>query len=1108
MGLAFLLRVVIDDGIARTLEEEAVLRNPDRADPDGQARFEEWEDPREDEAATAEMYLFNLTNPAEALAGARPVYAEVGPYVYTVTTKRFDAVFSDGDDQVAYHTQTVYDFDAAASAPLAEDDELTQAWVSFQDLVRLTNATDDAGVRRYAAGPALALAWDAFVSDACGGPTDDCWELAYREWGAGDSGADADAVAAVRASGASYAAAFPGSPYAPERAAWLMRGPRGLLLTDDAGEFRRGYPWAYQLLEGAAANRTWARETWEVADDAELDRLLAYLGGVEAGLVAGLLAQAKAAGKALGDGGTGLVTRRTAREFLFNFEDPLAALLGLSANAGYFTDQRERRGEGPFAAESAGKTSVRTGKAAHAEAREVVGYAGELGSLPSQAEVAGQPGRKGYYCEDALPLSGKAADQVFLGGSLFADGDRRLRRESAFDVWWEPAVRAVRFAYLRDSRAEGVPTWRFGLSVADALPPPGGDGPFDGGTGTAYQGFFDVSCPAGGVPLLSSLPRYLNASLPPELAPAFDPPLGAAAEDEHLPYYEVEPRSGAAFAGAERFMLHARASFDYGAGEFVVPLVWASAGAQIPPGLASDFATAFDVRDGVFAAFLWGGFALLCAGAVGVAAVLLVARPAGRAAAAAEHSRKQERLLADPDYAWEQAHDLTPLFVSLFMHTFVFGIVAPALPVLVLDLYDDDYAKASLFLGAINGAAALMQVFSNPLMGTLSDALGRKPFMLVSAVGLAAQMYLIGINLSVASLVVATVVRGLTDCMFAIAYASISDWSLVRKYSVHFGLVGATIGVAFAFGPLVGAAFGTVDTLHLPFLFAALVETVNVAFILFAMPETLPPAEGARLRDHLDWSKASPMHNLRILKKTEVLRRSSRAFFLNIVGITVVTVWFLYTSLVLGWSVIENGLFLFTFGVLVIVAQGFLIRVVHPRWGDRKTVYRTLSVHAAGFVLFSAASSSLFLYLALVLATPGFIASPVIRGIITKEVGEAEQGRLQGALAGLQNIANVVGAVTMSVTFAYFVSDTAFVYFPGAPFMLSALVNAAALLVLHRVFRSFPDRFGREAPGGGNEQELARRSSSSSVGADGAAGAGAGAGDAAGTADHVTDKSE
>ena len=84
----------------------------------------------------------------------------------------------------------------------------------------------------------------------------------------------------------------------------------------------------------------------------------------------------------------------------------------------------------------------------------------------------------------------------------------------------------------------------------------------------------------------------------------------------------------------------------------------------------------------------------------------------------------------------------------------------------------------------------------------------------------------------------------------------------------------------------------------------------------------------------------------------------------------------------------------------------------------------------------------------------GGIAGPALQGIISGGVPPNEQGELQGGLTSLVSATSVVGPPLMTQLFAYFTSSAAPVYFPGAPFLLGAVLTLISLLLAIRFLRS------------------------------------------------------
>jgi DHA1 family tetracycline resistance protein-like MFS transporter len=67
---------------------------------------------------------------------------------------------------------------------------------------------------------------------------------------------------------------------------------------------------------------------------------------------------------------------------------------------------------------------------------------------------------------------------------------------------------------------------------------------------------------------------------------------------------------------------------------------------------------------------------------------------------------------------------------------------------------------------------------------------------------------------------------------------------------------------------------------------------------------------------------------------------------------------------------------------------------------------------------------------------------------MTQRTPQDAQGELQGGVASVMALANVGGPLLMTQTFAWFTAPDAPVYFPGAAFVVAALINLTAFAVL------------------------------------------------------------
>jgi len=154
------------------------------------------------------------------------------------------------------------------------------------------------------------------------------------------------------------------------------------------------------------------------------------------------------------------------------------------------------------------------------------------------------------------------------------------------------------------------------------------------------------------------------------------------------------------------------------------------------------------------------------------------------------------------------------------------------------------------------------------------------------------------------------------------------------------------------------------------------------------------------------------------------------------------------------WSPREIGYSLGFIGVLMVLVQGFLIRWVLPRAGLRVAGIVGLSFTIVAFCGYAFASVPWIIYAAMIPGSLGALAGPFLQGIASAQVDEPQQGELQGGLSSTMSLTSILSPPVMTQLFAYFSGASAPIYFPGAPYLLAAVLSVAGLALFIRVSRT------------------------------------------------------
>ncbi|MDB6061934.1 MAG: Tetracycline-efflux transporter [Verrucomicrobiaceae bacterium] len=382
------------------------------------------------------------------------------------------------------------------------------------------------------------------------------------------------------------------------------------------------------------------------------------------------------------------------------------------------------------------------------------------------------------------------------------------------------------------------------------------------------------------------------------------------------------------------------------------------------------------------------------------------------------------------------------ILITITLDMLAIGIIIPVLPKLVVDFAGGDSAHGAEIYGLFGAAWALMQFFCSPIMGALSDRYGRRRVILISNFGLGLDYILMALAPNLMWLFVGRVISGITAASISTAQAYIADVTPADKRAGAFGLMGACFGLGFVLGPGLGGLLGSIDS-HLPFWVAAALSLTNAMYGLFVLPESLPPEN----RSAFSWRRANPIASLRLLlAHKDLAGLASVGFLSNLAHVVLPSTFVLYAGYRYHWDARDVGLAMALVGVCSAVVQGGLVRPFVAHFGERAALLTGLIAGAVGFVIFGLAPTGTLFLWGILFTTLWGLAGPAAQGLMSRRVGASEQGRLQGANSSLTGIAQLIGPLLFTYTFAKFINPDAAWHLPGAPFLLAALLLFAAML--------------------------------------------------------------
>lgn len=145
---------------------------------------------------------------------------------------------------------------------------------------------------------------------------------------------------------------------------------------------------------------------------------------------------------------------------------------------------------------------------------------------------------------------------------------------------------------------------------------------------------------------------------------------------------------------------------------------------------------------------------------------------------------------------------LIVIYASICLDAIGIGLIFPILPRLLAEVTSS--TNVAPYIGIMTALYAVMQFIFAPMLGAMSDRLGRRPVLLVSLLGAAINYVVMAFSPYLWLLLLGRAIAGLSSANVSVAMAYITDISPEDKRARRFGLFSAMFGIGFIIGPVLG----------------------------------------------------------------------------------------------------------------------------------------------------------------------------------------------------------------------------------------------------------------------------------------------------------------
>jgi len=364
-----------------------------------------------------------------------------------------------------------------------------------------------------------------------------------------------------------------------------------------------------------------------------------------------------------------------------------------------------------------------------------------------------------------------------------------------------------------------------------------------------------------------------------------------------------------------------------------------------------------------------------------------------------------------------------------------YGIIIP-----ILYSYSHKFGLTDWQNGMLFSVFSVCQFISTPIIGRMSDKLGRKPLLVISLIGTCLSFVMMALAKNAVWLFLARALDGLTAGNITVAQAVISDTTAPADRAKGFGIIGASFGFGFVFGPAISAVtvnFGMAT----PFWVAALVTMIAVVVTAIFLPET---------NMHRKEVEKKPFFDLRHLWRAFLDKNTGEMLLVSLLCSFAFALYIYayqpFSVQKLGLSVSQIASMFTLSGVIGLLSQGLLLPRAVKKWNEKQMLTTSMVfVIGALVTMFFVKSVWPWILAVVVMSLANVFVGPMIQAIISKEADALSQGSMLGINASYISLGMIFGPVVGGFVATWSLP---------APFLLAGIVMAWGLVVATQILKT------------------------------------------------------